>query len=70
MGAVANTRTDGPGDGFSGSFERASLADLVQLECQSGAERVIRVTSGDEVGYLYTFAPMPMSAAKNCPESP
>jgi hypothetical protein len=29
------------------------LADLVQMECLSGRERVIRVSSGGEVGYLY-----------------
>lgn len=53
VGASATTHMDDSGQGFSGSFERASLADLVQLECQSGSERVIRVTSGDDVGYRY-----------------
>ncbi|MFO7178394.1 MAG: DUF4388 domain-containing protein [Pseudomonadota bacterium] len=53
VAARSNGRTEDSGEGFSGRFERASLADLVQLECQSGSERVIRVTSGDEVGYLY-----------------
>ncbi len=39
--------------GFRASLHGASLADLVQMECLSGRERVIRVSSGGEVGYLY-----------------
>ena len=39
--------------GFRASLHGASLADLVQMECLSGRERVIRVSSGNEVGYLY-----------------
>ena len=30
-----------------------SLWDLVQMECLSGRERVIRVSSGADVGYLF-----------------
>lgn len=39
--------------GFRASLQGASLYDLVQMECLSGRERVIRVSSGTEVGYLY-----------------
>ncbi len=39
--------------GFSGSIEGASLADLIQMECLSGNRRAIRVTSEDQVGYLF-----------------
>lgn len=39
--------------GFSGSIEGASLADLIQMECLAGNRRAIRVTSGDQVGYLF-----------------
>jgi hypothetical protein len=39
--------------GFRASLHGASLADLVQMECLSGRERVMRVSSGTEVGYLY-----------------
>jgi predicted regulator of Ras-like GTPase activity (Roadblock/LC7/MglB family) len=39
--------------GFRGSLHGASLADLVQMECLSGRERVMRVSSGGEVGYLF-----------------
>jgi hypothetical protein len=39
--------------GFRASLHGASLADLVQMECLSGRERVIRVSSGGEVGYLF-----------------
>jgi predicted regulator of Ras-like GTPase activity (Roadblock/LC7/MglB family) len=39
--------------GFRGSLHGASLADLVQMECLSGRERVMRVCSGSEVGYLF-----------------
>jgi hypothetical protein len=39
--------------GFRASLHGASLADLVQMECLSGRERVIRISSGTEVGYLF-----------------
>lgn len=39
--------------GFRANLSGASLADLVQMECLSGRERVIRVSSGGEVGYLF-----------------
>lgn len=39
--------------GFRANLHGASLADLVQMECLAGRERVIRVSSGGEVGYLY-----------------
>jgi hypothetical protein len=39
--------------GFSAKLNVASLSDLVQLECLSGNACVARVTSIDEVGYLY-----------------
>lgn len=39
--------------GFRASLHGTSLADLVQMECLSGRERVLRVSSGSEVGYLY-----------------
>src|SRR5258706_9066836 len=39
--------------GFRANLHGASLADLVQMECLSGRERVIRVSSGTEVGYLF-----------------
>jgi hypothetical protein len=39
--------------GFRANLQGASLADLVQMECLSGRERVIRVSSGTDVGYLF-----------------
>ena len=39
--------------GFRANLHGASLADLVQMECLSGHERVIRVSSGHDVGYLF-----------------
>jgi len=39
--------------GFRASLHGATLADLVQMECLSGRERVMRVSSGSEVGYLF-----------------
>jgi hypothetical protein len=39
--------------GFRANLHGASLADLVQMECLAGRERVIRVSSGGEVGYLF-----------------
>lgn len=39
--------------GFRANLHGASLADLVQMECLSGRERVIRVSSGTDVGYLF-----------------
>lgn len=39
--------------GFRAHLNGASLADLVQMECLSGRERVIRISSDGDVGYLY-----------------
>ena len=39
--------------GFSANLNAASLSDLVQMHCLSGARCVARVNSGEEVGYLY-----------------
>jgi Domain of unknown function (DUF4388) len=39
--------------GFSANIRGANLADLVQMECLSGHERVIRISSGTDVGYLF-----------------
>lgn len=39
--------------GFSANLNAASLSDLVQMQCLSGTRAAARVTSGDEVGYLY-----------------
>jgi hypothetical protein len=39
--------------GFRANLHGASLSDLVQMECLSGRERVIRISSGGEVGYLF-----------------
>jgi hypothetical protein len=41
------------GSGFQAKIRGASLADLVQMECLAGSRRVVRVTSGDHVGYLF-----------------
>jgi hypothetical protein len=43
----------GRGSGFQAKIRGANLADLVQMECLSGSRRVVRVTSGDLVGYLF-----------------
>jgi hypothetical protein len=46
----------GPGDahaGFQAQIKGASLADLVQMECLAGSHRVVRVTSGGNLGFLY-----------------
>jgi hypothetical protein len=39
--------------GFQAKLRSSSLADLVQMECLAGVRLVVRVTSGDNVGYLY-----------------
>lgn len=39
--------------GFSGNFVGASLPDLIQMECLSGQRRALRVTSDEQVGYLF-----------------
>lgn len=39
--------------GFSASLNAAGLSDLVQMQCLSGSRSVARISSGDEVGYLY-----------------
>ena len=39
--------------GFRANLTGASLPDLVQLECLARTTQVVRVVSGDDVGYLY-----------------
>ncbi|HWA71792.1 MAG TPA: DUF4388 domain-containing protein [Polyangiaceae bacterium] len=46
------TEADMP-TGFSANLNAASLSDLVQMQCLSGARAVARVSSGEDVGYLY-----------------
>jgi len=58
MSSKVTTHRDGPPDGLRGSgfqarIKGANLADLVQMECLAGSRRVVRVTSGDQVGYLF-----------------
>jgi len=58
MSLKAPTHRDGPtssvrGSGFQARIKGANLADLVQMECLAGSRRVVRVTSGDQVGYLF-----------------
>jgi hypothetical protein len=52
-----NTGDDMPNtmreSGFRANLHGASLPDLVQMECLSGHERVIRVSSAGETGYLF-----------------
>jgi hypothetical protein len=45
--------TEPPRPGFSANLSGATLYDLIQLQCFSGKRAVVRVTSSDEVGYLY-----------------
>jgi Domain of unknown function (DUF4388) len=58
MSLKAPTHREGPpsrvrGSGFQARIKGANLADLVQMECLAGSRRVVRVTSGDQVGYLF-----------------
>lgn len=39
--------------GFRANLTGASLVDLVQMECLARTTQVVRVVSGDDVGYLY-----------------
>jgi hypothetical protein len=39
--------------GFQARIKDASLSDLVQMECLAGSKLVVRVASGDQIGYLY-----------------
>lgn len=39
--------------GFSASLSDATLYDLIQMQCLSGSRSVVRVTSEEDVGYLY-----------------
>ncbi len=58
MSSKAPVHRDGPtssvrGAGFQARIKGANLADLVQMECLAGSRRVVRVTSGEQVGYLF-----------------
>jgi len=39
--------------GFQAQIKGATIGDLVQMECLAGSRRVVRVTSGSNVGFLY-----------------
>lgn len=39
--------------GFHGQLRGASLWDLVQMECMALSHRVVRITTVDEVGFIY-----------------
>jgi hypothetical protein len=39
--------------GFQAQIKGASLGDLVQMECLAGSHRAVKVTSANNVGYLY-----------------
>src|SRR5260370_42681034 len=39
--------------GFQGQIKGATIPDVVQLECLSGVQRAVRVTSGNNVGTLF-----------------
>ena len=49
--------------GFQAQIKGASLADLVQMECLAGSQRVVRVTSAGNVGFLYFRAGSVVHAA-------
>ena len=49
-GSHANATSE---HGFRANLTGASLADLVQMECLARTTQVVRVISGDDVGYLY-----------------
>jgi hypothetical protein len=49
-GSRANATSE---HGFRANLTGASLADLVQMECLARSTQVVRVISGEEVGYLY-----------------
>lgn len=54
MAAVKETdQTEPRPIGFSASLSEATLSDLIQLQCLSRAHCVMRVTSDEDVGYLY-----------------
>ncbi len=58
MTGKAPAHRDGPssgvrGSGFHARLRGANLPDLVQMECLAGSKRAVRVTSGDQVGYLF-----------------
>ncbi len=58
MSSKAPTPRDSPSgsarpSGFQAQIKGATIGDLVQMECLAGSRRVVRVTSGSNVGFLY-----------------
>jgi hypothetical protein len=58
MTSKAPDQQEGPASsahvlGFQARIKNVSLSDLVQMECLAGSKLVVRVASGDKVGYLY-----------------
>lgn len=41
------------GNGFQAQLRGASLWDLVQMECMALSHRVVKITTADDVGYIY-----------------
>ena len=56
MTPKASTDSGSPSEtrsGFQAQIKGASLGDLVQMECLAGSHRAVKVTSANNVGYLY-----------------
>jgi hypothetical protein len=56
MSKTPSGRSDPPSEatpGFQARLDGASLADLVQMECLAGSRRIVRIASGNNVGYLF-----------------
>jgi hypothetical protein len=52
-GASAATAPLAPGTGFAAQFEGTSLWDLIQFECLRRSDRILRIISRGQVGFLY-----------------
>src|SRR5687768_4124473 len=44
---------EGRAPGFAAQFDHTSLWDLVQFECLRRSQRILRITSRGQVGFLY-----------------
>jgi hypothetical protein len=51
--AGAGTGAGTGGSGFAAQFEGTSLWDLIQFECLRRAERIVRIASRGQVGFLF-----------------
>lgn len=53
MSQIDQTKPQGETSGFNVQLRGASLWDLVQMECMALSHRVVKITTSNDIGYIY-----------------